>query len=88
MTKRIGGAMVAAALMFGGSVAIHSAVAAPLRAAVHKQLTSKASDLGARRRVRHHHRDVNRATYYYDRPHYYTPAPFFPFLGLGYGPWW
>jgi hypothetical protein len=89
MTKRIGVAMVAAALMFGGSVAIHSATAMPLQSTVQKLQTGEATGLGARRRVRH--RYVYRPTYrpyYYDRPSYYAPAPFFPFLGLGYGPWW
>jgi hypothetical protein len=92
MTKRIGVTMLAAALMLGASVAITSAAAGPLQIAVQKRQTGKASDLGAQRRVRHHHhRDVNRPIYrssYYDRPNDYAPAPFFPFLGLGYGPWW
>jgi hypothetical protein len=91
MTKRIGVAMVAAALMFGGSVAIRSAAAMPLQTAVQKLQTGKATDLGARRRIRHPHRYIDRQVYrpyYYDRPSYYAPAPFFPFLGLGYGPRW
>jgi hypothetical protein len=91
MTKRIGVAMLAAALMFGASVAITSAAAGPSQIAVQKRQMGEASDLGAQRRVRHHHRDVNRPLYrpsYYDRPKDYAPAPFFPFLGLGYGPWW
>jgi DNA-binding IclR family transcriptional regulator len=89
MTKRIGAAILAAALMFGGSVALRSAAAAPLQTAVLQ--TGEASDIGARRHVRHHRRYVDRQVdrpYYYDRPSYYAPAPFFPFLGLGYGPWW
>ena len=91
MTKRIGVAILAVAWMVGGSVAITSAAAAPLQTAVQNQQTDEASDLGARRRSRHHHRHVYRPIdrpYYYDRPSHYTPAPFFPFLGLGYGPWW
>ena len=90
MAKRIGAAILAATLMFGSSVAINSAAAAPLQTAVPKQ-TGEASDLSARRRIPHHHRTIDRPTYqayYYDRPVYYAPAPFFPFLGLGYGPWW
>lgn len=91
MTKRIGVAMLAATLMFGASVAITSAAAGSWQIAVQKRQPGEASDLGARRRDHHHHRDVNRPIYrpsYYDRPHDYAPAPFFPLLGLGYGPWW
>ena len=91
MTRRIGVAILAATLVFGGSVAIASA-AGPSRAALQKPQTGEAREFGARRRVRHHHRSVNqpiyRPSYYYDRPRDYAPAPFFPFLGLGYGPWW
>ena len=91
MTKRIGAAVLAAALMFGGSVALRSAAAAPLQTAVQKLQTDQARDIGARRRIQQHHRYVDQQVYrpyYYDRPSYYAPAPFFPFLGLGYGPWW
>ena len=90
MTKRMGAAILAAALMFGGSVAIASAAAGPSRTEVEKLRTGEAGDIGARRRIRHHHRYVDRQVYgpYYDRPHDYAPTPFFPFLGLGYGPWW
>ena len=88
MTKRIGVAVLAAALMFGASVAITSAAAGPLRIAVQNRQTGEASDLGAQRRIRHHRRDVNRPIYrpsYYDRPHDYAPAPFFRSLGLATG---
>jgi len=91
MTKRIGVAVVAAALTFGGSVAVRSAAATPLQTVVQKRQADEATDVGARRRARHPHRYVTRPIhrpYYYDRPSYYAPAPFFPFLGLGYGPWW
>ena len=91
MTKRIGVAILAAALVFGGSVAIASAAAGSSQAAVQKPQTNEASELGARHRVRHHHRDIDRPVYrpsYYDRPRDYAPAPFFPLFGLGYGPWW
>lgn len=91
MTKRIGAAVLAATMTFGGLVAIGSAAAAPLPTAVQKRQANEASDLGARRRIRHHQRYVYRQVdrpHYYDRPYYYAPAPFFPFLGLGYGPWW
>ena len=90
MAKWIGAAILAATLMFGGSVAINSAAAAPLQTAVQKQ-TGEATSLSAGRRIRHHHRTIYQPryqAYYYDRPVYYAPAPFFPFLGLGYGPWW
>jgi len=90
MAKWIGAAILAATLMFGGSAAINSAAAAPLQTAVHEQ-TGEASNLSARRRIPHHHRTIYQPRYqpyYYDRPVYYAPAPFFPFLGLGYGPWW
>lgn len=91
MTKRIGVAMLAAALMVGGSVAIRPAAAASLQTTLQKRQTGEANDLGARRRIRDRHRHVYRPVdppHYYDRPYYYAPAPFFPFLGLGYGPWW
>ena len=90
MAKRIGAAILAATLTFGGSVAVNSAAAVPTRTAVQKPQTDGPADLGARR-IQHHHRSIYRQTYrpyYYDRPVYYAPAPFFPFLGLGYGPWW
>ena len=89
--KRIGAAILVAAWMAGASVAITSAAASPMQTAVQKQRAGEASDLGARHRVRHHHRSVSRPIDrpdYYDRPHDYAPAPFFPFLGIGYGPWW
>jgi hypothetical protein len=98
MTKCIGAAVLAVTLMFGGSAATGPALAAPLPAAVQESLqerqASKAAELSAWRRIRHHHRYADRPYYrpyypaYYDRPYYYAPAPFFPFLGLGYGPWW
>jgi hypothetical protein len=91
MTKRIGVALLAAMLVFDGSAAISSAGASPLQIATRIRPAGEAGDLGARRRTRHHHRDAHRPIdrpSYYDRPTYYAPAPFFPFLGFGYGPWW
>jgi hypothetical protein len=94
MTKWIGAAVLAVTLMFGGSAATGPALAAPLPAELRAPHASKAADVTARRRIRHHHRYAERPYYrpyypaYYDRPYYYAPAPFFPFLGLGYGPWW
>jgi hypothetical protein len=90
MAKRIGAAILAASLTFGGSVAVNSAAAVPSQTAVQKPQTDGPADLGARR-IQHQYRSIYRQTYrpyYYDRPVYYAPAPFFPFLGLGYGPWW
>ena len=91
MAKRIGAAILAATLMLGGSLAVNSAAAVPSQTAAQKQQTGGPTDLGARRHIQHQHRSTYRQTYrpyYYDRPVYYAPAPFFPFLGLGYGPWW
>jgi hypothetical protein len=94
MTKWIGAAVMAVTLMFGGSAAVGPALAAPLQAGLQKLRASKPVDVSARRRIQHHHRyayrSYDRPYYpaYYDRPNYYAPAPFFPFLGLGYGPWW
>ena len=91
MTKRIGMAVLALMLMTGGSATIASALS---QAAAEQQQTAKAAGSSARRGVRHHDRYAYRSydrTYesvYYDRPIYYAPAPFFPFLGIGYGPWW
>jgi hypothetical protein len=91
MAKRIGAAILAATFMFGGSVAVNSVAAVPSQTVVQKPQTGGRTDLSTRRRIEHHRRAIYRQTYrpyYYDRPVYYAPAPFFPFLGLGYGPWW
>jgi hypothetical protein len=93
MTRWFIPALLAVILMCGGSIAINAAAAAPAPAAARQQHASKATDLSARRHIRHHRRYVHRRyyrpydAYYYDRPYYYAPAPFFPFLGFGYGPW-
>jgi hypothetical protein len=89
MTKWIGAAILTFTLMFSGSAAINSAAASPLQNAGPKQRTTEAADFSGRRHT-HHHRYAHRPyyPYYCDRPYYYAPAPFFPFLGLGYGPWW
>lgn len=90
--KWIGAAIVAFGLMFNGAAAIGPAAAAtPPQAVAQAPQASSTTDLSARRRYRHHYRYAYRPyyrPYYYDRPYYYAPAPFFPFLGLGYGPWW
>jgi hypothetical protein len=91
MMKWIGAAILTLALLLGGRAAIDPAAAAPLPAAQQQPpQAQKAADVGARRHYRRHYHDVYRSYYptYYDRPYYYAPAPFFPFLGLGYGPWW
>jgi len=77
-------------LLTGGSAAIPSAFAASLQATAQPPQTAKAAGISARRRVRHHDSYAYRSydPVYYDRPYYYAPAPFFPFLGIGYGPWW
>jgi hypothetical protein len=94
MTRWIGAAILALALMSGVAPAIHSAAAAPLQAAEQKPETSKATNLSARRHARHPAQYADRADdrfYYYDRPTtyrpypYVLPAPFF--LGFGFGPW-
>jgi hypothetical protein len=96
MTKWIGAAMLALTLMLGSSAAMNPAAAAALsQAAVQKPESSQATDLGARRRYRHHDRYGYRPSYrpyYYDRPSYYRPYPYyapapFPF-GVGFGTWW
>lgn len=92
----IGAAGVAVALLFAGTGRIESASAAPLQVAVHALQPSKASDkptdVSAHRRYhRYGYRRYARPydPYYYGRPHYYAPAPFFPFPPFfGYGwPW-
>jgi len=91
MAKRIGAAILAATLTFGGSVAGNAASAVPSQTVMQKPQAGGPTDLSARLRIQHQHRAIHRQTYrpyYYDRPVYYAPAPFFPFLGLGYGPWW
>jgi hypothetical protein len=92
MTKWIAAVILAFALMLGGRAAINPAAAAPSpAAALQNPQAWKATELGARQRYRHRTHYAYRPyyrPYYYDRPYYYAPAPFFPFLGLGYGPWW
>ena len=92
MTRWFVPALLAFGLMCGALAATGAAAMALAPAATRQPL--QATDLGARRHVPHHRRYVYRRSYrvyesdYYDRPRYYAPAPFFPFLGLGYGPWW
>jgi hypothetical protein len=92
MTRWIGAAVLAITLVFDGAAAIGSAAAAPLQAVAQQPQAWNATDLGARRRIRHPHGYAHRPyyrPYYYDRPYYYAPAPFVPFnFGYGLGPWW
>jgi hypothetical protein len=92
MTKWIGAAALALTLQFAGAAATDSATAAPLRIAVQKPEMAKATDLSARRRVRHNPRYAYRPyerPHYLDRPYYYAPAPNFALaFGFGFGPWW
>jgi hypothetical protein len=94
MAKWIGAAILIVTLMLDGRAAISPALAAPSPVTMQKSSQNWHTDeFSARRRIRHHHyayRPHDRPYYptYYDRPLYYAPAPFFPFLGLGYGPWW
>ena len=94
MTRWTGAAIMMFTLMFGGAAAINSEAASPARTLAPKQRTAEADDFSARRHIPQHHRYANPRYFgpyyphYYDRPYYYAPAPFFPFLGLGYGPWW
>jgi hypothetical protein len=77
--KRIGAVTLTAALLFSGAAQTGVAHAAP------------ATDLSARRHLRHTHA-AYRPIYpsYYGRPSLYAPAPFLPIPPLfGYGwEWW
>ena len=87
----IAGAVIAAGLTLFAFPAIASSAAADSNAGRVVTDPSKPTGLSARRRIRYHTRYAYRRyyqPYYIDRPYYYAPAPFFPFLGLGYGPWW
>jgi hypothetical protein len=100
MKRWIGAAVMAAGLVLSGPAATGSAAAANSKvgldaASLHTTDASKATDLGARRRVRHYRRDAYRADdrpRYYDRPYDYRPYPYAApvpfFLGFGFGPSW
>ena len=82
-------------LMFGGPAAIDSAAAATSQAAAQKPQAPGATDLSARRRLRHPVRYAYRPyvqPHYYDRPDYYRPYPYvLPvpfFLGFAFSPSW
>jgi hypothetical protein len=104
MKTLIGAVVVAGGLALAGLAAIQPAAAASPKAGVLAIDASKASDLSARRRYRHHYRDgysryhtpyyLARPTYYRPYPYYYRPYPYYaaaPFVGFGpgIGPrWW
>jgi hypothetical protein len=100
MKRWIGAAVMAAGLVLFGQAASERAAAANSKvglhaAGLHATDASKATDLSARRRIRHYRHDAYRP---YDRPHYYdrpfdyrpypyaAPVPFF--LGFEFGPSW
>jgi hypothetical protein len=89
MKSWIGGAVIATGLALSGA-AIGSAAAADVKVGVHAT-GAKATDLGARRRIRHYRHYAYRP-YYYDRPYDYRPYPYdvpVPFfLGFAFGPSW
>jgi hypothetical protein len=94
MTRWIGAVILGAAMMLGGLAAIAPAVAAESRVAVQYPQAGEATDLSARRRIRHAARYAYPAYIqprYEDRPDYYRPYPYvLPvpfFLGFGFGPW-
>ncbi len=94
---------MAAGLVLSGPAATGSAAAVNSKvglheAGLHATDASKATDLGARRRIRHYRHSRHDVYLPYDRPHYYdrpydyrpypyaAPVPFF--LGFGFGPSW
>jgi hypothetical protein len=96
---------MAAGLVLSGVAASERAAAANSKvglhalglhaAGPHTTDASKATDLGARRRVRHYRHDAYRGydrPRYYDRPYDYRPYPYAApvpfFLGFGFGPSW
>ena len=95
MKTLIGAAVVAGGLALAGLAAIQPATAASPKAGVHAIDASKATDLSARRRYRYGYGRYYQP-YYYARPTYYRPYPYyaaapFPFglgIGFGVGPWW
>lgn len=77
MLKWISAALLAVAVMLGGSPATSFAIAAEALSATP---AADATTIGpdARRRYRHHHYAYHPYyPYYYGRPYYYSPGPFF-----------
>jgi hypothetical protein len=95
MKRWIGAAGIAAGLVLSGPGATTSAAAADVKVGLHATFASKATDLSARRRLRHYRHYAYRPydrPYYYDRPYDYRPYPYVApvpfFLGFGFGPSW
>jgi hypothetical protein len=100
MKRWVRAAVMAAGLVLSGPAATGSAAAANSKvglhaAGLHTTDASKATDLSARRRIRHHRHDAYHPyyrAYYYDRPYDYRPYPYEApvpfFLGIGFGPRW
>jgi hypothetical protein len=91
MNNWINAVMVAAALTMMGMAAINPVAAANSKARVQAPAATTATDLNARRGVRHHRYQSYR-TYYVDRPYAYRPYPYAVpvpfFLGFAFGPSW
>jgi hypothetical protein len=86
MKTLMGAAVTAAVLAFGGP----TAVAATPQAKLQMAATSDATDFSARRS--YYRPSYRPSPYYYARPYYYRPYPYyalapFPF-GFGFGPFW
>jgi hypothetical protein len=79
MKTLIGAVVVAGGLALAGLAAIQPAAASP-KPGVEAIDASKATDLSARRRYRHHYRYGHRryhTPYYLARPTYYRPYPYY-----------
>ena len=76
MLKWTAAAALTVTLLFAGFAVAPAAVAAPT--VVQESHASKATDISARRRYRHHHLYVYHPyyPYYYGHPYYYSPGPF------------
>jgi hypothetical protein len=84
MMKWFGATALVVALMVDASASAYAASAAVQQ--------RQASDVSPSRHQRQRYRSVERSSYsyYYGRPIYYAPAPFFPlppFFGYGWEPW-
>ena len=77
MLRWIGGALLTATVIFGGSPVVSSAIAAEA-SSVRPAVDAAAIGAGAQRR-NHHQRYAYRPyyPYYLGRPFYYSPGPFF-----------
>ncbi len=100
MKSLIGASLVAAALAFAGPLAVNPAAAASPHLKSQSAGKSDATDISSRRHHRRYYRHYGYRPYYrpayrpyyYARPYYYRPYPYyapapFPF-GFGFGPFW